>query len=275
MLLAEIWSLTGISQFNGFTRQPTAAGNVGSFGTILRTWDGGPIKACAGRTRPHNIIIHELQGIKLGLIMAIEEAIDYLMVYTDSAAAVSFLTNKTAPPWEANQAADDLAKLKPMEGLVVILPGAFTLNLKKFTHDDKHGRLYVRLAESAKSQFAGQDYSDHVALERAYEGWKKAEREQHSGYEYCWKNFLSIQTLKAMDSLRKQFLSLLTDAGLVDHDQALCNEWSHDIHLIRAVICAGLYPGICSVVVSLSLLVSFTFGFHHECSVEYSCHTLE
>ncbi|KAL0425353.1 UNVERIFIED_CONTAM: DExH-box ATP-dependent RNA helicase DExH3 [Sesamum radiatum] len=102
------------------------------------------------------------------------------------------------------------------------------------------------LAESAKAQFSARDFSDHLALVRAFEGWKDAEREQ-SGYEYCWRNFLSLQTLKAIDSLRKQFLYLLKDVGLVENIES-CNGWSRDEHLIRAVICAGLFPGICSVV---------------------------
>ncbi|KAK9996531.1 hypothetical protein SO802_021217 [Lithocarpus litseifolius] len=103
------------------------------------------------------------------------------------------------------------------------------------------------LAESAKAQFAARNYSDHLALVRAYEGWKDAERKQ-SSYEYCWRNFLSAQTLKAIDSLRKQFFFLLKDTGLVDQNPENCNRWSHDEHLIRAIICAGLFPGICSVV---------------------------
>ncbi|KAI3979355.1 hypothetical protein MKX01_036399 [Papaver californicum] len=103
------------------------------------------------------------------------------------------------------------------------------------------------LADSAKAQFAGRDFSDHLALVRAFKGWKDAEKEQ-SGYEYCWKNFLSSQTLKGINSLSKQFFYLLKDTGLVDNDPATWNVWSHDEHLIRAIICAGLYPGICSVV---------------------------
>ncbi|XXG83840.1 hypothetical protein AAC387_Pa10g1498 [Persea americana] len=104
------------------------------------------------------------------------------------------------------------------------------------------------LAESAKSQFSARDYSDHLTLVRAYEGWKGAEKQQN-GYDYCWKNFLSLQTLKAIDSLRNQFLSLLRDADLVDHKfgTSNVNMWSQDEHLIRAVICAGLYPGVSSV----------------------------
>lgn len=107
----------------------------------------------------------------------------------------------------------------------------------------------MQLAESAKAQFSARDYSDHIALVRAYDGWKDAERHQ-SGYEYCWRNFLSAQTLKGIDSLRKQFFCLLKDGGLVDQNTENYNRWSHDEHLVRAVICAGLYPGICSVVVS-------------------------
>ena len=108
---------------------------------------------------------------------------------------------------------------------------------------------FLQLAESAKAQFAARNYSDHLALVRAFEGWKDAERRQAS-YEYCWRNFLSAQTLRAIDSLRKQFFFLLQDTGLVDHNPENCNRLSHDEHLIRAVICAGLFPGICSVVVS-------------------------
>uniref|UniRef100_A0A7N2KKK4 RNA helicase n=2 Tax=Quercus lobata TaxID=97700 RepID=A0A7N2KKK4_QUELO len=102
------------------------------------------------------------------------------------------------------------------------------------------------LAEAAKYQFS-RDYSDHLALVRAYEGWIDAERDL-AGYEYCWRNFLSVQSIKAIDSLRKEFFSLLKDTGLVDGNTTSYNAWSHDEHLVRAVICYGLYPGICSVV---------------------------
>lgn len=102
------------------------------------------------------------------------------------------------------------------------------------------------LAEAAKSQYAGA-YSDHLALVRAYAGWKEAEIDL-VGYEYCWKNFLSFQSMKAIDALRREFIGLLTDIGLVDSNTTSCDAWSYDVNLIRAVICYGLYPGICSVV---------------------------
>ncbi|XP_058732350.1 DExH-box ATP-dependent RNA helicase DExH3-like [Vicia villosa] len=103
------------------------------------------------------------------------------------------------------------------------------------------------LAESAKAQFAARAYSDHLALIRAYDGWKDAEAQQ-AGYEYCWRNFLSSQTLRAIDSLRKQFFHLLKDIGLVGNNSETNNKWSNEEHMLRAVICAGLFPGISSVV---------------------------
>lgn len=88
-----------------------------------------------------------------------------------------------------------------------------------------------------------------MALVRAYEGWKDAEREG-SGYEYCWRNFLSAQTLQAIHSLRKQFSFILREAGLVESDAVTSNALSHNQSLVRALICSGLFPGIASVVVS-------------------------
>lgn len=95
-----------------------------------------------------------------------------------------------------------------------------------------------------------------MALVRAYEGWKDAEREG-SAYEYCWRNFLSAQTLQAIHSLRKQFSFILKDAGLVEADASTNNKLSHNQSLVRAVICAGLFPGIASVVVSYLFLINF------------------
>nr|XP_043640273.1 DExH-box ATP-dependent RNA helicase DExH3 [Erigeron canadensis] len=102
-------------------------------------------------------------------------------------------------------------------------------------------------ASDAKSRFSAKDYSDHMALVRAYEGWKEAEREG-SAYEYCWRNFLSAQTLQAIHSLRNQFHYILKDARLLEAETGINNRLSHNQSLVRAIICAGLFPGIASVV---------------------------
>ncbi|GJT89824.1 DExH-box ATP-dependent RNA helicase DExH5, mitochondrial isoform X1 [Tanacetum coccineum] len=101
------------------------------------------------------------------------------------------------------------------------------------------------LAEAAKAQYS-HDFSDHLALVRAYKGWKVAEQKR-KGYEYCWKNFLSAQSMKAIDSLRREFKSVLRDIHLVDNKMTNYNTYSCDDHVVRAVICYGLYPNVCSI----------------------------
>ncbi|KAJ0876848.1 putative hydrolase [Helianthus annuus] len=70
-------------------------------------------------------------------------------------------------------------------------------------------------ADEAKRFFAGDSCSDHIALLKAFEGWKEAKK---SGNEksFCWENFLSVQTLKMISDMRLQFLDLLSDIGFVD-----------------------------------------------------------
>ena len=133
----------------------------------------------------------------------------------------------------------------------------FTLKITKYSFC-----LCFQLAGTAKSRFSAKDYSDHMALVRAYEGWKDAEREG-SSYEYCWRNFLSAQTLQAIHSLRKQFSFILKDAGLLDTDASMINKLSHNQSLVRAVICSGLFPGIASVVVSYWFLI-ISFFLHSK-----------
>lgn len=58
--------------------------------------------------------------------------------------------------------------------------------------------------------------------------------------------------MKTIDSLRGEFYSLLRDTGLVDSNINIYNVSSYDENLLRAVICYGLYPGICSIVVSFN-----------------------
>ncbi|KAJ6373926.1 hypothetical protein OIU78_029589 [Salix suchowensis] len=63
-----------------------------------------------------------------------------------------------------------------------------------------------------------------------------------------WKNFLSAQTLKAIDSLRKQFFSLLKDTwDLVDKPSENCNSRSIDEHLMRADHLCWFVPSDCAL----------------------------
>lgn len=100
-------------------------------------------------------------------------------------------------------------------------------------------------ADAAKRSFAGDSCSDHIALLKAFEGWKEAKR---NGKEraFCWEKFLSPVTLQMMDDMRMQFLDLLSDIGFVDKSRGpiAYNQYSHDLEMVCAILCAGLYPNV-------------------------------
>ncbi|GMY25393.1 DExH-box ATP-dependent RNA helicase DExH1 isoform X2 [Fagus crenata] len=100
-------------------------------------------------------------------------------------------------------------------------------------------------ADAAKRSFAGDSCSDHIALLKAFEGWKDAKR---SGKDraFCWDNFLSSVTLQMMEDMRMQFLDLLSGIGFVDKSRGAIayNQYSHDLEMVSAILCAGLYPNV-------------------------------
>ncbi|CAA3002301.1 D -box ATP-dependent RNA helicase D 1 isoform X1 [Olea europaea subsp. europaea] len=100
-------------------------------------------------------------------------------------------------------------------------------------------------ADAAKRSFAGDSCSDHIALLKAFEEWKDTKR---NGKEraFCWENFLSPITLQMMDDMRLQFLDLLSDIGFVDKSRGAqaYNQYSHDLEMVCAILCAGLYPNV-------------------------------
>ena len=111
-------------------------------------------------------------------------------------------------------------------------------------------------ADQVRRQLAGGTCSDHVALVRAYEGWERARKEGGMGRarEYCWSHFLSPNTLELMSEMRSQFGSLLEGIGFIpcgvrslDSASAPHNKHAGDVGLLRAVICAGMYPKLVAV----------------------------
>ncbi|KAJ8754471.1 hypothetical protein K2173_005632 [Erythroxylum novogranatense] len=102
-----------------------------------------------------------------------------------------------------------------------------------------------READDAKRSFAGDSCSDHIALVKAFEGYKEAKRNRNER-AFCWENFLSPVTLKMMEDMRDQFLTLLSDIGFVEKSRgpSAYNQHSHDLEMVSAVLCAGLYPNV-------------------------------
>ncbi|KAL6514314.1 hypothetical protein OROHE_019056 [Orobanche hederae] len=100
-------------------------------------------------------------------------------------------------------------------------------------------------ADEAKRSFAGDSCSDHIALLKAFEGWKDAKRKREER-AFCWENFLSPVTMQMMDDMRMQFLDLLAGIGFVNKSQGpeAYNQYSDDLEVVCAILCAGLYPNV-------------------------------
>ncbi|KAH7332237.1 hypothetical protein KP509_20G077000 [Ceratopteris richardii] len=75
-------------------------------------------------------------------------------------------------------------------------------------------------ADEARRRFAGDSYSDHIAILRAFESWQLAKLDGRDR-QYCWQNYLSSATLNMLENMRLQFLDLLSDIGFYDHSRGL------------------------------------------------------
>jgi len=100
-------------------------------------------------------------------------------------------------------------------------------------------------ADEAKRSFAEDSYSDHICWLRAFEAWQLAKLEEVE-HQFCWRKFLSPSSLQMMENMRNQFCDLLTDIGFIDKSLGpeAYNEYSADIEMVSAVLCAGLFPSV-------------------------------
>jgi HrpA-like RNA helicase len=107
-------------------------------------------------------------------------------------------------------------------------------------------------ADMARKKFAIEG-SDHLTILNAFEQWSDLRRTTQGSRHvnsFLKENFLGRLTLVQMEDLRRQFHSLLADIGflprgfrLKDRDHP-ANGNSQNRGLIKAVLCAGLYPNI-------------------------------
>jgi len=104
-------------------------------------------------------------------------------------------------------------------------------------------------AENARSKFAGETRSDHLALLNAFQGWERAVRHGREK-DFCWRNFLSGNTMKMIKDMKQQFSGLLCEIGFLDSSDPkapAANHNSGNLKLVKAILCAGLYPNVAKI----------------------------
>ncbi|KAG8429744.1 hypothetical protein GDO86_019335, partial [Hymenochirus boettgeri] len=113
-----------------------------------------------------------------------------------------------------------------------------------------------KMADARRKELSKNLKSDHLTVLNAFEGWEDAKwRGARAEREYCWENFLSSNTLKMLSNMKGQFAEHLLNAGFINSSRPKdpkSNINSDNEKLIKAVICAGLYPKVAKIRPSFS-----------------------
>jgi HrpA-like RNA helicase len=108
-------------------------------------------------------------------------------------------------------------------------------------------------ADEARRKFSAKTSSDHLTILNAFNDWSNLRQSKGNNrvvQSFLKDNYLGRIPLLQMEDLRKQFRSLLVDIGFLPQDFSL-NDMKHpananaeNVGLLKAVLCAGLYPNI-------------------------------
>ncbi|NXC59305.1 DHX36 helicase, partial [Aleadryas rufinucha] len=113
-----------------------------------------------------------------------------------------------------------------------------------------------KLADARRKELSKNSKSDHLTVVNAFTGWEEA---RSCGFrnekDYCWEHFLSSNTMQMLHNMKGQFAEHLLAAGFVNSrnpKNPKSNTNSGNEKLLKAVICAGLYPKVAKIRPSFS-----------------------
>lgn len=145
--------------------------NSAGFGALLRTRSGEVVDCAYGGSQPILVAAHELQGVKLGLRLAIEHNLSKIHIMIDSITIVLLLKMiDPKPPWnslsiwrrvclmlsqfervkishcfrEINRAADFLAGIHPSCKFIRLATSQFSHDLQTILLEDSSRKVYFR-----------------------------------------------------------------------------------------------------------------------------------
>ncbi|NXA95847.1 DHX36 helicase, partial [Melanocharis versteri] len=113
-----------------------------------------------------------------------------------------------------------------------------------------------KMADARRKELSKNSKSDHLTVVNAFTGWEEA---RSCGFrnekDYCWEHFLSSNTMQMLHNMKGQFAEHLLAAGFVNSrnpKDPKSNTNSGNEKLLKAVICAGLYPKVAKIQPSFS-----------------------
>ncbi|GLH02661.1 ATP-dependent RNA helicase DHX8 [Gryllus bimaculatus] len=91
--------------------------------------------------------------------------------------------------------------------------------------------------------------SDHLVLAEAFRLWEEVKNKK-AARKFCWDNFLSMATFRDLRKLKIEFAEYLHEMGFLktkNSKDESANTNSENFSVLKAVICAGLYPNVAIV----------------------------
>lgn len=101
-------------------------------------------------------------------------------------------------------------------------------------------------AKQKKLELSMNQYSDHIALSEALRRFESSYKRGYAGY-FCREYFLSFNTLKLLSEMKTQFAQHLHQMKFLENSDPSdrnANRNSDNTALIKAIVCAGLYPNV-------------------------------
>lgn len=102
-----------------------------------------------------------------------------------------------------------------------------------------------RLADLKKLELSNGQRSDHLLYAEALRRFEGLDTYRRG--RFCWEYFLSQNTMNLLSNMKKQFMEYLYELNFVPNTDPHCRDCnvnSNNLSLIKAVICAGLYPNV-------------------------------
>ena len=104
-----------------------------------------------------------------------------------------------------------------------------------------------KLVDQVRNKLAKDSRSDHILMINVMKEWESLKRAHNSTRNFCYDNFLSENVLQMLSNHKKQLADHLYAKSFIcssDPKEPGSNINSKNEDLIRAIICAGLYPNV-------------------------------
>ncbi|XP_014222237.1 ATP-dependent RNA helicase DHX36 [Trichogramma pretiosum] len=106
-------------------------------------------------------------------------------------------------------------------------------------------------ARKKKLELGQNQYSDHIALAEALSTYEELSSQPgNAAYSFCRRYFLSWNTLKLLSDMKQQFARYLCEMKFLANSNpkdGSANTNSLNKSLVKAIVCAGLYPNVAIV----------------------------